>query len=639
MAGEIPTNPPASTSGSAKQYNGNNGYTRPPVFDGENFECWKDKLESYFLGLDGELWDLLMDGYKHPVTASGVRLTRQEMDDDQKKLFKNHHKCRTVLLNAISHVEYEKISNRETAYDIYESLKMTRKGNAQVKETKALALIQKYEAFKMEDDENIEKMFSRFQTLTAGLRVLDKGYTKADHVKKIIRSLPRRWGPMVTAFKIAKNLNEVSLEELISALRSHEIELDANEPQKKGKSIALKSNIKKCTNAFQAREEDSEKSESEEEDELSLISRRLNQLWKTKQRKFRGVRSSKRFEHGESSDERRSDKKKVMCYECNEPGHFRSECPSLQKENPKKKFHKKKGLMATWDESEDDSDSEDEQANCALMATEDNGSESTSESDSEEVFSELTRDELVSGLTELLEFKSQISLKYKKLKKLFEFETKKLELENSELKEKLLKLSNNVGSPSDSEKSTPSLNHILKEYDLSFRKFLSRSIGRSQLASMIYAVSGNKRVGIGFEGETPYKLEPVDEMKLTYKPLYDQFKYGHSHDIRHTSHAQSFHIAHTKRHVTQPRKYHETHVRNYHPVPPSTYNVKPKFNQNLRRTNKKGPKKMWVPKKKIISFVDSLGDQEDSIQRVMTPGLKLLSTLEGKKDCLPSPDT
>src|SRR3954463_8563338 len=76
-------------------------------------------------------------------------------------------------------------------------------------------------------------------------------------------------------------------------------------------------------------------------------------------------------------------------------------------------------------------------------------------------------------------------------------------------------------------------------------------------------------------------------MKFTYKPLYDQFKYGHSHDIRHTSHAQSFHITHTKKHVTQPRKYHETHIKNYHAVPPIAYNVKPKFNQNLRRTNKK----------------------------------------------------
>src|SRR3954463_16352916 len=192
MAGDEHT----STSGSTEQYNGNNGYTRPPVFDGENFKYWKDKLESYFLGLDADLWDLLLDGYKHPVKATGVRLTRSEMTDDQKKQFKNHHKSMTVLLNAISHSEYEKISNRETAHDIYESLKMNHEGNTQVKETKALALIQKYDAFKMEDVENIETMFSRFQTLTAGLRVLDKGYTKVDHVKKIVRSLPIRCGPM-----------------------------------------------------------------------------------------------------------------------------------------------------------------------------------------------------------------------------------------------------------------------------------------------------------------------------------------------------------------------------------------------------------------------------------------------------------
>ena len=96
-------------------------------------------------------------------------------------------------------------------------------------------------------------MFSRFQTLIVGLRVLNKGYTKADHVKKIIRSLPRRWAPMVTAFKVSKDLNNVSLEELISALRSHEIELDEHEPQEKGKSISLKSIIKYETKAFQGK--------------------------------------------------------------------------------------------------------------------------------------------------------------------------------------------------------------------------------------------------------------------------------------------------------------------------------------------------------------------------------------------------
>src|ERR1043165_4363946 len=121
---------------------------------------------------------------------------------------------------------------------------MSHEGNAQVKETKALSLIQKYEAFRMEENESIETMFSRFQTLTAGMRVLNKGYTKADHVKKIIISLPRRWAPMVTTFKVSKDLNNVSIEELISALRSHEIKLDKYDPQKKAKSVALKSTRK-----------------------------------------------------------------------------------------------------------------------------------------------------------------------------------------------------------------------------------------------------------------------------------------------------------------------------------------------------------------------------------------------------------
>ena len=118
---------------------------------------------------------------------------------------------------------------------------MTHEGNTQVKETKALALIQKYEAFNMEDDEFVETMFSRFQTLVEGLKVLNKGYSTADYIKKIIISLPVKWGPMVTALKLAKDLNNTSLKEMISSLRSHEIEMEQDEPQKRIKLVALKS--------------------------------------------------------------------------------------------------------------------------------------------------------------------------------------------------------------------------------------------------------------------------------------------------------------------------------------------------------------------------------------------------------------
>src|ERR1051325_11175522 len=194
----------------------------------------------------------------------------------------------------------------------------------------------------MEEIESIEKMFSRFQTLTIGLRVLDKGYTKADHVKKIIRSLPRRWAPMVTAFKVSKDLNAISLEELISALRSHEIKLDEFEPQKNGKSIALKSTKNSNVNTFQV--EDGSSEDSESEDELSMISRRINKLWKYRQNKFKNHRRSE--DKGESSEHKRFSKRSIQCYECKEMGHVRSECPNVLKEKPKKFFEKRRGMMA-----------------------------------------------------------------------------------------------------------------------------------------------------------------------------------------------------------------------------------------------------------------------------------------------------
>ena len=130
------------------------------------------------------------------------------MTDHQKREFRNHHKDIPVLLSVISYTEYEKITNRESAKHMFDSLIMTHEGNTQVKKTKAPSLIQKYEAFKLEEDETIETMFSRFKILVAGLKVLDKGYSTTDHVKKIIRSLPKKWRHMVTALKLEKDLNK-----------------------------------------------------------------------------------------------------------------------------------------------------------------------------------------------------------------------------------------------------------------------------------------------------------------------------------------------------------------------------------------------------------------------------------------------
>src|ERR1044072_7899543 len=134
---------------------GNSYSAKPPIFDGERFDYWMDRIKSFLLGFDMDLWEYVTEGYVAPVNNAGDAIPLIRMNEDQKKKLRNHHKARTILLNSISYPEYEKITDKETAKTINDSLVMTHEGNLQVKETKALALVQKYEAFKMEDHETV----------------------------------------------------------------------------------------------------------------------------------------------------------------------------------------------------------------------------------------------------------------------------------------------------------------------------------------------------------------------------------------------------------------------------------------------------------------------------------------------------
>lgn len=98
---------------------------------------------------------------------------------------------------------------------------------------------------------------------------------------------------MIIAIKVSNDLNNTSLEELVSSLRSHEIKLEEDEPKRKRKSFSLKSSGRsEKKRALQAETDEESEEESKEEDELSLLSRHVNQLWKKRQGKFKGQRKT-----------------------------------------------------------------------------------------------------------------------------------------------------------------------------------------------------------------------------------------------------------------------------------------------------------------------------------------------------------
>jgi len=173
--------------------------------------------------------------------------------------------------------------------------------------------------------------YSRFQTIVSGLQILKKNYVASDHVSKILRSLPARWRPKVTAIEEAKDINTLSVEDLVSSLKVHEISLNEHEPAKKSKSIALpsKGNSSKALKVIESEEESRDGDSDEDPAEImAMLSNRLQYLAK-KNKKFLSRRSG--YEGSRKEDQN-------GFFNCKKPGHFIANCPDLQKEKSKDKF-------------------------------------------------------------------------------------------------------------------------------------------------------------------------------------------------------------------------------------------------------------------------------------------------------------
>ncbi|KAH9703924.1 hypothetical protein KPL70_011269 [Citrus sinensis] len=298
--------------------------TRPPFFDGNDYAYSKTRMRSYLQALDYEIWEVVCDGpfmptFKDEVGDDIPKPSSQWSELEKRKMSLNS-KAMNALFCALDKKEFHRVSSCESAQEIWNKLEVVYEGTNQVKESK----------------------ISRYTLNTLG--ALGKTFSNSEKVKKIIRPLPKEWRPKRTAIEEAKDLNTLPLDDLIGSLISYEEDLAAEKGhEEKKKSIALK-----------ASKYESDGESEPDDEELAMLARRFRKFFK-KTRERRNFRNFKNY---------RENKEAITCYECKKPGHIRSECPLINK-------LKKKAIVATWDDSEEESNDEEgsqEVSNLALMA-------------------------------------------------------------------------------------------------------------------------------------------------------------------------------------------------------------------------------------------------------------------------------
>ncbi|XP_070049581.1 uncharacterized protein [Nicotiana tomentosiformis] len=166
-------------------------------------------MEDHIIGEDYELWDIVTDGLLATLkkNAEGVNVPKTRTDctaEDLKKWEKNT-KAKKWLICGLGPDEYNRIQSYTTSKQTWDTLQVAHEGTLQ-------------------EGETIQKMYTRFTTLTNELKSLGRIIHEEDRVEKILtRVLPITWESKITAIQESKIIATLPLDELIGNLTAYEL--------------------------------------------------------------------------------------------------------------------------------------------------------------------------------------------------------------------------------------------------------------------------------------------------------------------------------------------------------------------------------------------------------------------------------
>ena len=260
-----------------------------PKFDG-HYDHWSMLMENFFRSK--EYWSLIEQGV--PTAVEGAPLTETQMKVIQDQKLKDL-KAKNYLFQAIDRSLLETILKKDSAKDIWDSLKQKYQGTARVKRAQLQALRKEWEILQMKVGESVNDYFARTLTIANKKRIHGEQMNDVVVIEKILRSMTPKFDYVVCAIEESNNVEVMFIDELQSSLLVHEQRMNYH-------TVAEEHALKITYEAnFEGRG------------------------------RGRGVyRGRGRGRHRPSFD-----KSTVECYNCHDLGHFQYECP-------------KKGLRANF---------------------------------------------------------------------------------------------------------------------------------------------------------------------------------------------------------------------------------------------------------------------------------------------------
>ncbi|GAA0161968.1 hypothetical protein LIER_18163 [Lithospermum erythrorhizon] len=222
--------------------------SHPPLLDGSNYPYWKAKMTAFLKSVDSKTWKYILRGWNYPTQAAtkGERqVIKLEVDStptkDEPAL--GNDKALKAIFNVVDQNVFKMISKCTVDKEAWEILQTAYEGTPKVRMSRLQQLTTKWETVKIEEDETITTYSTRINDMANEAFALGEGKSNEKKVRKVLRSLPKRFKNKVIAIEEAQDLSNMKSDELIENLTTFEIKMDSIDTIKK-KGIALKASCK-----------------------------------------------------------------------------------------------------------------------------------------------------------------------------------------------------------------------------------------------------------------------------------------------------------------------------------------------------------------------------------------------------------
>ncbi|XP_040960978.1 uncharacterized protein [Gossypium hirsutum] len=189
----------------------------PPVFDGDNYQIWAVRMETYLEALD--LWEPVEEDYEVPPLPANPTVAQIKAQKEKKT---RKSKAKACLFAAVSQMIFTRIMSLKSGKEIWNYLKAEYEGDERIRGMKVLNLIRDFELQKMKESESVKEYSDRLLSIANKVRLLGSELNDSRIVEKLLVTVPEKFEATITTLENTKDLSKISLAELLNALQAQE---------------------------------------------------------------------------------------------------------------------------------------------------------------------------------------------------------------------------------------------------------------------------------------------------------------------------------------------------------------------------------------------------------------------------------